>query len=51
MHGRVSDQEVQAIYERLGMNRPLLVQYLDFLRHAAAAISASASSRTRPSPR
>src|SRR5262249_1736157 len=35
MHGRVSDQEVQAIYERLGMNRPLLVQYLDFLRKAA----------------
>jgi peptide/nickel transport system permease protein len=35
MHGRVSDQEVQAIYERLGMNRPLVVQYLDFLRHAA----------------
>jgi len=35
MHGRVSDQEVQGIYERLGMNRPLLVQYLDFLRKAA----------------
>ncbi|MEA2780905.1 MAG: peptide/nickel transport system permease protein [Rhodospirillaceae bacterium] len=35
MHGRVSDQEVQAIYERLGMNRPLLIQYLDFLRKAA----------------
>src|SRR5215469_9361856 len=34
MHGRVSDQEVQAIYERLGMNRPLLIQYLDFLRKA-----------------
>ena len=35
MHGRISDQEVAAIYERLGMNRPLVVQYLDFLRHAA----------------
>src|SRR6516165_3380958 len=34
MHGRVSDQEVQAIYERLGMNRPLLIQYVDFLRRA-----------------
>ncbi len=34
MHGRVSDQEVQAIYERLGMNRPLLIQYVDFLRKA-----------------
>jgi peptide/nickel transport system permease protein len=34
MHGRVSDEEVRAIYERLGMDRPLLVQYLDFLRKA-----------------
>jgi peptide/nickel transport system permease protein len=35
MHGRISDQEVAAIYERLGMNRPLLVQYFDYVRKAA----------------
>src|SRR6266436_2454283 len=35
MHGRVSDQEVQAIYERLGMNRPILIQYGNFLIKAA----------------
>jgi len=35
MHGRISDQEVAAIYERLGMTRPLLVQYLDYVRKAA----------------
>jgi peptide/nickel transport system permease protein len=34
-HGRVSDDEVAAIYERLGMNRPLLVQYGDFVLGAA----------------
>jgi peptide/nickel transport system permease protein len=30
-HGRVSDAEVEQIYERLGMNRPLLVQYGSYL--------------------
>jgi peptide/nickel transport system permease protein len=33
--GHVSDQEVAAIYERLGMNRPLAVQYGSFLAKAA----------------
>jgi peptide/nickel transport system permease protein len=33
-HGHLSDAAVAAIYERLGMNRPLLVQYADFLHHA-----------------
>jgi peptide/nickel transport system permease protein len=36
MHGRISDTEVAAIYARLGLDRPLLVQYLDFVRKAAA---------------
>ncbi|MCB1488143.1 MAG: ABC transporter permease [Bauldia sp.] len=30
-HGRVSDAEVEKIYERLGMNRPLVVQYGSYL--------------------
>lgn len=30
-HGRVSDAEVEQIYERLGMNRPVIVQYGSFL--------------------
>jgi ABC-type dipeptide/oligopeptide/nickel transport system permease component len=34
MHGRISDAEVAAIYQELGMDRPLLIQYADFLRHA-----------------
>ena len=34
-HGHVSDAEVAAIYERLGMNRPLAVQYLSFIGNAA----------------
>lgn len=34
MHGRISDAEVAAIYSELGMDRPLLIQYADFLRHA-----------------
>jgi peptide/nickel transport system permease protein len=33
--GHVGDQEVAAIYERLGMNRPLGVQYLSFIGKAA----------------
>lgn len=33
--GHVSDAEVEAIYERLGMNRPLAVQYASFLAGAA----------------
>jgi peptide/nickel transport system permease protein len=36
MHGRIGDKEVAAIYQQLGMDRPLLVQYFDFLRHALA---------------
>ena len=32
--GRVTDAAVAAIYQHLGMNRPLLIQYLDFLRKA-----------------
>src|SRR5882724_660577 len=36
MHGRISDAEVAAIYARLGMDRPLLIQYLDFVRKAVA---------------
>src|SRR5262245_12241154 len=35
MHGRISDAEVQAIYAKLGMDRPLPVQYVDFVRKAA----------------
>ena len=34
-HGRLGDAEVEAIYERLGMNRPLAVQYGSFLVNAA----------------
>ena len=34
-HGHVSDAQVAAIYERLGMDRPLAVQYLSFIGHAA----------------
>jgi peptide/nickel transport system permease protein len=35
MHGRVSDEEVAAIYARLGMDRPLLIQYLHYVAKAA----------------
>jgi peptide/nickel transport system permease protein len=34
MHSRISDAEVAAIYARLGMNRPLPIQYVDFVRKA-----------------
>jgi peptide/nickel transport system permease protein len=33
-HGHLSDAAVAAIYEHLGMTRPLPIQYLDFLRKA-----------------
>lgn len=33
-HGRISDAEVAEIYERLGMNRPLVVQYVSSLGRA-----------------
>lgn len=33
--GHVNDAEVAAIYERLGMNRPLAIQYGSFLANAA----------------
>jgi peptide/nickel transport system permease protein len=32
MHGRIDDSEVANIYHQLGMDRPLLIQYADFLR-------------------
>ncbi|QEX15019.1 ABC transporter permease [Hypericibacter terrae] len=35
MHGRISDEEVAAIYARLGMDRPLLIQYVHFVGKAA----------------
>jgi len=35
MHGRVSDEEVAAIYARLGMDRPLLIQYVHYVGKAA----------------
>lgn len=34
MHGRITDSEVAAIYADLGMDRPILVQYATFLKHA-----------------
>lgn len=34
MHGRISDEEVAAIYTRLGMDRPLLIQYAHFVGKA-----------------
>src|SRR6266404_5950584 len=34
MHSRISDAEVAAIYARLGMDRPLPIQYVDFVRKA-----------------
>jgi peptide/nickel transport system permease protein len=34
MHGRVSDEEVAAIYARLGMDRPLLIQYVHYVAKA-----------------
>jgi peptide/nickel transport system permease protein len=34
MHGRISDDDVAAIYRELGMDRPLIVQFFDFLRNA-----------------
>jgi peptide/nickel transport system permease protein len=35
MHGRISDEEVAAIYARLGMDRPLLIQYVHYVAKAA----------------
>lgn len=35
MRDRVSDAEVAAIYAKLGMDRPLFVQYLSFVKKAA----------------
>lgn len=34
-HGRLSDEEVEAIYHKLGMDRPWHIQYVDFVRKAA----------------
>ena len=34
MHGRIDDAQVAEIYRQLGMDRALIVQYFDFLRHA-----------------
>ncbi len=34
-HGRMNDQEVEAIYHKLGMDRPWIVQYADFVTGAA----------------
>lgn len=34
-HGRLSDAEVEAIYHKLGMDRPWLIQYGDFVAKAA----------------
>ena len=34
-HGRMNDQEVEAIYQKLGMDRPWIVQYADFVAGAA----------------
>ena len=34
-HGRMNDQEVEAIYHKLGMDRPWIVQYVDFVAGAA----------------
>lgn len=34
-HGRMSDQEVEAIYHKLGMDRPWIVQYVGFVAGAA----------------
>ena len=49
--GHVSDQEVAAIYERLGMNRPLVVQYRRFPRaRRRRGDLGGASSSTRRSP-
>jgi len=33
MHGRISDEDVASIYRDLGMDRPLLIQFFDYLRH------------------
>lgn len=34
MHGRISDEDVAAIYRDLGMDRSILIQFFDFLRNA-----------------
>ena len=34
MHGRISDAEVAKIYADLGMDRPILLQYVHFLKNA-----------------
>ena len=33
MHGRIEDSEVAKIYHELGMDRPLLIQYVGFLKN------------------
>lgn len=33
MHGRIEDSEVAKIYHQLGMDRPLLLQYVQFLKN------------------
>jgi peptide/nickel transport system permease protein len=33
MHGRIEDSEVAKIYQELGMDQPLLVQYFSFLKN------------------
>jgi peptide/nickel transport system permease protein len=34
MHGHISDADAAALYAKLGMNRPLAVQYVDFVARA-----------------
>src|SRR6476619_775781 len=34
MHGRSADEDVAAIYTKLGMDRPLLLQYLSYVGNA-----------------
>lgn len=34
MHGHISDADAAALYAKLGMDRPLAIQYLDFVRKA-----------------
>ena len=36
MHGRIEDSEVAKIYHDLGMDRPILLQYVVFLKNALA---------------
>jgi peptide/nickel transport system permease protein len=34
MHGRIADEDVAAIYTKLGMDRPLLLQYVSYVGNA-----------------